>query len=142
MEQFGKKLRGYNPAEVTKFVDNVIIEVSNLNNEIAKRDERIASLEDELVRYQSIENTLNKALIAAQNTADQIKSLARQEAELIVEESRKSSSRIINESLMKAEKLDYESTLVKKNIILFKNRLRSIVEGQLEMIDDIDRIDL
>ena len=142
MEQFGKQLRGYNPREVTKFVDDVILEVSNLNNEIAKRDERISTLEDELVRYQSIENTLNKALIAAQNTADQIKSLARQEGELIVEESRKSSSRIINEALMKAEKLDYESTLVKKNIIIFKNRLRGIVEGQLEIIDDIDKIDL
>lgn len=142
MEQFGKQLRGYNPKEVTKFVDDVILEVSNLNNEITKRDERISALEDELIRYQSIENTLNKALIAAQNTADQIKSLARQEGELIVEESRKSSSRIINESLMKAEKLDYESTLVKKNIIIFKNRLRGLVEGQLEIIDDIDKVDL
>lgn len=142
MEQFGKKLRGYDPKEVTKFVDDVIIEVSNLNNEIAKKDERILSLEDELIRYQSIENTLNKALIAAQNTADQIKNLARQEGELIVEESRKSSSRIINEALMKAEKLDYESVLVKKNIVIFKNRLRGIIEGQLEIIDDIDKIDL
>ena len=142
MEQFGKKFRGYDPAEVTKFVDDVIIEVQNLNNEIIKRDERVSALEDELVRYQSIENTLNKALMAAQNTADQIKSLAREEGDLIVEESRKSANRIINESLMKAERLDYESTLVKKNIILFKNRLRSVVEGQLEMIDEIDRIDL
>ena len=142
MEQFGKRLRGYNPNEVTKFVDDVIIEVSNLNNEITKRDERISSLEDELIRYQSIENTLNKALISAQNTADQIKSLARSESELIVEEARKSSSRIVNEALMKAEQLDYESALVKKNINVFKSRLRGIVQGQIEIIDDIDRIEL
>lgn len=142
MEQFGRKLRGYDPAEVTKFVDDVIIEVQNLNNEISKRDERVSALEDELVRYQSIENTLNKALIAAQNTADQIKSLARQEGELIIEESRKSASRIINEALLKAEKLDYESTLVRKNISIFKNRLRSVIEGQLELIEEIDKIEL
>ena len=142
MEQFGRKLRGYDPAEVTKFVDDVIIEVQNLNNEISKRDEKVSALEDELVRYQSIENTLNKALIAAQNTADQIKSLARQEGDLIIEEARKSASRIINEALLKAERLDYESTLARKNISIFKNRLRGVIEGQIELIDEIDKIEL
>ena len=142
MEQFGKKFNGYNPREVTKFVDDVISEVQKLNNEIIKKEERISALEDELIRYQSIENTLNKALISAQNTADQIKSLARSESELIIEEARKSSSRIVNEALMKAEQLDYESNLVKKNISVFKSRLKGIVQGQIEIIEDIDKIEL
>ena len=78
----------------------------------------------------------------AEKTSEQIKLNAHQERETITNDAKKNASRIINEALLKAEKIDNDALAVKRNMNILKKRLRDILESQLELVDDIERIDV
>lgn len=151
MEKFNRTLRGYDPEEVNAFLDQVINQVEKMVNELKYKDQRIASLQhlekenqmlrEKLDQYQNMEGTLNRAIMMAQKTSDQMKISANRESEVILEEAKKNASRIVNEALLRAEKTEQETCQLRRNITVFKRRLRDVIETQLEMVNDIDRID-
>ena len=61
---------------------------------------------------------------------------------MLIEDAKKNASRIVNEALMRAEKTEYETLMLQKNVSIFKKRLRSIIESQLEIVEDIEKIEL
>jgi cell division initiation protein len=142
MEKFNRAIRGYNPEEVNAFVDEVINQVEGMMKQLDEKDNQIKVLNEELIHYKAIEGTLNRAIYAAEEASDQIKKSARQEIDLLLNDAKKNASRIVNEALMRAEKTEYEAALLQKNVTVFKRRLRSIIESQLETVDDIDQIEL
>jgi len=142
MDKFTRTLRGYNPEEVNKFIDDIISKVETIMSELNGKNNEISVLEEKLEHYNAMEETLNKAIMAAQQAGDQIKRVARQESETILEDAKRNSNRIVNEALIRAEKTEFETNLLRKNIKVFKNRLKNIIEAQLEMVEDIDRQEL
>lgn len=171
MEKFNRTLRGYDPVEVNQFLDqvikkveNMVAELNNKNEAIRLRDEKIKKLTDalnhsgtsadenlkrenenlrnQLEQYRRTEETLNKAIIMAQKTSDQMRMAAHKESETIVDNAKKNATRIVNEALLRAEKTEDEVTTLRRNVHTFKRRLKNIVEAQLEVIDEIDEIDL
>lgn len=151
MDKFNRTLHGYDPDEVNAFLDQVINHVEKMVSEMKVKDARIKELEDKanknsdlkdkVEQYERMESTLNKAIFMAQKTSDQIKSSAYRESELIVEDAKKNANRIVNEALLKAEKAEDEATNLKRNVNIFKRRLRNVVEEQLSMVNEIDKID-
>ena len=149
MEKFNKTLRGYDPQEVNAFIDHVISQVEALAEEKKANDMRVAELEkealilkDKIAQYQSVEDTLNKAILMAQKTADQMRFTAHEESDLIIQDAKKNASRIINEALLNAEKTEYEVSMLRRNVNIFKRRLKDIIESQIEVIQDIDKVEL
>jgi cell division initiation protein len=142
MEKFTKSIRGYNPKEVNSFVDEVINQVEGMVNTIKGKDNEIDVLKEKLSHYQALEMTLNKALLAAEEASDQIKKAARAESGMVLEDAKRNASRIVNDALIRAEKTEYEASMLQKNINVFKRRLRNIIESQLEMVEDIDKLEL
>ena len=61
---------------------------------------------------------------------------------IILEDAKRNASRIVNESLLKAEKADMEAEMLKRNVNIFKRKLRGIIEHQLEMVDDIEKVEM
>ena len=151
MEKFNRTLRGYDPEEVNAFLDQVIGQVENMIAEMKAKNERIKELEslalenkalkDKLEQYERTEGTLNRAIIMAQKTSDQIKVSAHKESEIIIEEAKKNASRIVNEALLRAEKTEFEANLLRRNITVFKRRMKDMIESQLEIVNDIDKVE-
>ena len=131
MKKFSVSLKGYNINEVNAFVNDVTKEYESMLNNLKNRDEQIKLLKEELIKYQNMENTLNKALLVAEDASNQIKKVAS-------EESRRNASRIVNEALIKAEKLETDGENLRKRIIVFKRRFKSVIETELETIESID----
>ena len=142
MRKFNKSLRGYNPVEVNAFVDEVIVQVEGMVTQIGLKDNEINVLKAKLDHFQAVEATLNRAIMSAEETSDNIKKSARQESGMLVEDAKRNASRIINEALMRAEKTEFEAAMLQKNVSVFKRRLRSIVEQQLEVVDEIEKLEL
>ena len=151
--------KNYTPEEVDHFLEQIIIQVEKMiednkakNKEIALRDAKIeeltklvkntAHVQEKLEHYERMEDTLKSAIVMAQRTSDQIKSTAHRESEIIVEDAKRNASRIVNESLLKAEKADMEAEMLKRNINIFKRKLRNIIETQLELVDDIEKVEM
>lgn len=152
MEKFKRAVRGYDPKEVNEFLDQIIKQVENMIEEIKERDAKILELEqvaeenarlkEKLEQYERMEATLNKALLMAQKTSEQIKLAAHQESTILLEEAKQNANRIINDALLRAEKTEMEATMLQRNVNIFKRRLRDIIETQLDLVDDIEKIEL
>lgn len=142
MKRFTITHEGYNIEEVNRFIDVVIKRLEKLNNDNSLLQMKISSLEEELKKEKVSEAKVSEAILAAQQTSDRIKSLAREEANMIVEEARNNANSIIHEALLNAEKTEHEAMILKKNITVYKNRVKNIIKSQLEIADDLDKFDL
>ena len=159
MEKFTRVMRGYDPDEVNNFLDQVIKRVEKMiadidaknklivdkNDEIRRLKSKIdetSALREKLEQYERMESTLNRAILMAQKTSDQLKVAAHRESEIILDDAKKNASRIVNEALIKAEKIENDADMMKRNINVLKRRLKNIVESQLEIIDDMDKLDI
>ena len=88
-----------------------------------------------------IKEYLNNSMNMIRSTGEQIKNNALKEREVILVDAKNNASRILNDALIKAEKISMESDKVKKDVVIYKNKVRSLIECQLDIIDDIDKID-
>lgn len=151
MEKFNRTLHGYDPVEVNNFLDNVISQVEKIIELSKQKDFRITELEEQLKevdnlkskleQYERMEQTLNKAILMAQRTSEQMKLTAVHEGELIVENAKRNANRIVNDALIKADETEREAAMLRRNINVFKRKLRDVIEEQLEMVNDIEKID-
>ena len=146
MRKFKRSIAGYDVNEVNAFVDDVIRKVENIIKEEEKikrdiydKDTKIKELEATLEKYKSMENNLNNSILEAQNNVEYIKRVAKSEGDAIISEARKNANRIISDALIRAEKTQYEAELLKKNVNLFKSRVRVMLNQQLDLIDDLDK---
>lgn len=151
MDKFNRTLRGYDPEEVNSFLDQVIARVEKMVADIDKKDKEIKELKarlaeterlrEKLEQYERMESTLNKAIIMAQKTSEQIKVSAIKESETLIEDARTNASRIVNEALLRAEKTEMEANMLRRNINVFKRRLKDIIQSQMDAINDIEKVD-
>lgn len=142
MEKFSTSFNGYKKEEVNKFLDDVIKEVETMLNNMKSKDLEIEKLKSELERYKNLESTFNRALLLAEDSGQQIRNTARNESQHIIEDARRNADRIINNALIQADSTKRDAERLKRNIITFKRRLRDILETQMNLVDDIDRLDI
>lgn len=146
MRKFKRSFGGYDVNEVNTFVDGVIKQVENILKEearikqdITSKDLRIKELEEAVEKYQNVERQLNASILRAEENGEYLKRLAKTEGDAIINEARKNANRIISDALIRAEKTEYETQMLKKNISLFKSRVRTMLNQQLDIIDDLDK---
>ena len=141
MKKFSTSTNGYDKMEVNAFVNEIITEYEKMLNNLKARDAKIKYLQEKLKQYESMENTLHKALLVAEDSSTQIRKLAKEEANMIIADAKKNASRIVNDSLLKAEKVDLETEQLKQRLKLYKSRIKQTIEEQLTMVEDVDKIE-
>lgn len=167
MEKFSRVLRGYDPEEVNNFLDKVIEKVETMVSEIETKDKKIVELSNldkqtkekynlelnklkqenltltsKIAQFERMEENLKRAILMAEKTSEQIKLTAYQERDIIVTDAKKNANRIVNEALLKAEEVQKETDTLRRNIIIFKRRLKEALSTQTELIEDIEKIEL
>ena len=142
MEKFSTAFRGYDKNEVKEYLDKIITEYERLLNSKKEADSKIKELNEKLEYFTNLESTMNRAIFNAESAGDDIKKLARREAEGLINEARRNANRIINDALIKAEKAAESADKLKRNVSILKRRLKSIIEGQLEVIEEMDKLDM
>ncbi len=142
MKRFTIKENGYDIEEVNKFVDIVIRKLEMLNNENITYKNKISSLEKKLENVGSIDKKLSNAILAADDAAEQMKRLAKAESTMMIEDAKRNANAIIHEALIEAEKTQNEAATLRKNIVVYKNRVTSLLKAQLEIADELDSIKL
>lgn len=145
MKRFSIVEHGYDIDEVNRFIDIVIGRLEKLNTEnatyIAKIDKLTQKLQEKNTNNYDI-NKLEKAILAVQETNDKLKEVSREEARIIVEEARNNANSIVHEALVKAEKVEQDRLILEKNMRIYKERVKSLIETQLKIANDLDKIEL
>lgn len=137
-KEFTRGLRGYDQDEVNDFLDQVIKDFEIVIREKKELQRQVEDLQEKLQHFNNIEETLNKSILIAQQTAEELKGNATKEAHLIVREAEKNADRIINEALEKARRIEIEVEELKKQGKVFRTRLKMLVEAQLELVENND----
>lgn len=138
MRKFNNSFPGYNKNEVNSFVSNVTTEYESMLNNLKQRDKEIESLKKELEHYKNIEGTLNRAILIAEESSQNIKKTAFDETRVMIEDAKRNASRIINNALIKAEKVEMEAENLKRQVERYKKRYKNILEEQLDEIEKFE----
>ncbi len=141
-KEFTRGFRGYDEDEVNEFLDQIIKDYEAVLREKKDLFEKMQDLETKLEHFNNIEQTLNKSILIAQESAEEVRRNAQKEAQLIVKEAEKNADRIINDALSKSRKIMIENEELKKQASVYRIRFKMLVEAQLEMLqsDDWDEI--
>lgn len=144
MKRFSIVENGYDIDEVNRFIDIVIGRLEKLNAENAAYIAKIDKLNEKLKDNNGAVDTikLEKAILAVQETSDKMKEVAREEARIIVDEAKNNANAIVHEALINAEKTEHERMLLEKNVKIYKERIKSLMEAQLKLVDDLDKVEL
>ncbi len=137
-KEFTRSFRGYDEDEVNEFLDQVIKDYEMAIREKKELTEKVEQLNEKLGHFTNIETTLNKSILIAQETAEEVKGNATKESKLIIKEAEKNADRIINEALNKSRRISMDVEELKKQAKVFRTRLKMLVEAQLEMIGTDD----
>lgn len=145
---FGISFYGYNKNEVNEFMNNVTNEYESMldklkktNEEIKKLREDNSKLQGELEQYKNIEGTLRRTLVLAEESNQTIRKSANEESQVILEDAKKNASRIINDALLKAQKIQDDADNIKRDTIVYRNRVMNIIKEQKELLDKYDDIE-
>ena len=153
MEKYMNTLRN---DDVMKYLNEVMNRLAQIESENSLKDKRLYNYDLEVRRlqnenlnlhnqinyYKSIESTLNNSMAMVKHTSEQIKNNTLKEREVIINDAKGIASRILNDALMKAEKIEEESQRLRRNIVTYKRRIRNLIEEQMNIIDDLDKVDL
>ena len=145
---FGMSFYGYNKNEVNEFISNVTNEYESMldklkqpNEEMKKLRDDNSKLESQLEQYKNIEGTLRRTLVLAEESNQTIRKSANDESQAIVEDAKKNASRIINDALLKAQKIQDDADAIKRDTIVYRNRVMNIIKEQKELLDKYDDIE-
>ena len=89
-----------------------------------------------------MEDTLKQAILMAQKTTEQMKLNTMKESEMLLNDAKKNASRIVNDALIVADATEREAEMLRRNINLFKRKLKDQLQTQLDMVDDIEKFDV
>lgn len=135
---FSTKFRGYDEDEVNEFLEQIMKDYENVIEENKELKQALANKEAQIQHFNSIEETLQKSILVAQEAAEDVRRNAAQESKLIVRESEKNADRIVNDALARARKIALEVEDLKKQSKVFRSRFKMMVEAQLDLIDTQD----
>ena len=68
--------------------------------------------------------------------------MAKQEADIIIEEAKNNANSIVHEALVKSAQIEQERMLLEKNMKIYKERIVGLIETQLKIAEDLDKIEL
>lgn len=134
-KEFRRGMRGYNEDEVDNFLDEVVRDFEMVLKEKDRLQEEIDDLGRRLDQYKLIEDNLHKALLVAENTAEEVKKNAQKEAELIVREAKQQADTLVEEARAKVRSVEHEWGDSRNRFEVWKAKVRSVLEAELRLLD-------
>ncbi|CEN79823.1 DivIVA domain-containing protein [Paraclostridium sordellii] len=136
-KEFKKGIRGYREDEVDEFLDIVKEDFENLYRENEDLKEKIRMYNDQINKYENIEETLKATLITAQTAAEDTCSAAHKKAKIVVEEAELRSRQIIEQANNRVIEIRKEYDSIVKEFKIFRNKFKSLLEDEIRSVDDI-----
>ena len=137
-KEFSRGFRGYAEDEVNEFLDQIIKDYEIILREKRELEEKVKTMTAQMKHYNTLEDTLSKSIVVAQEAAEEVRRNSQKESKLIVKEAEKNADRIINEALAKARRVTIEIDELKKQSKVFRNRFKMLVEAQLDLLNTDD----
>ena len=136
-KEFKKGIRGYREEEVDEFLDAVKEDYEHLCRENSDLKEKVRLYQDQINKYENIEETLKATLIRAESVAEDTCTAANKKAKIIVEEADLKARQIIEQANNQVIEIRKEYNEMVKEFKVFRNKFKSLLEDEIRSIDEI-----
>ena len=134
-QDFTRKMRGFDPDEVTLFLKAVAEEIERLNLENQTLTEESGTLRTTVEDFKERERALQETLVTAQRMSSDLKDRSKAEADLLVREARVKAERVLEQAQDQLHAIENEIGRLRLEKDAFENRLRSAIEEHLSLLD-------
>ena len=145
-KSFATKFRGYNVEEVDEFLDIVVRDYEDLVRENHEKEAKIRNLEERLIYFDEMKDSLSQSVLIAQDTAERVKQAANersaniirqaeQDAQHLLDGAKYKANEILRQATDNAKKVAVETEELKNKTRVFHQRLKSTIESQLTIVD-------
>lgn len=135
---FGRAFRGYDPARVDQFRDQVAEEMERLARVNQDLDAKARSFHEQLRSFRERDKALNDALVSAQQLRAEMREQAEREAQLIVREAQQEADKIVESGKAELKKIEGEMETMVRSQRAFITQMRGLISRQLSEIDAAD----
>jgi len=135
-KEFKRGMRGYADVEVDEFLDEVADEFERVFKDNIDLGERVETLESQVSGYKRIEDTLQKTLVSAQASADELRQNSGKEAQLILHEAELKGRQLVNEAYSERQSIEQSMAKLKSAEQDFRFKFRQLLEGYLKHLED------
>lgn len=133
-KDFKRGFRGYSEDEVDNFLEEVIKDYEKLYRENIELKETLDRVNSKMEHYVHMESTLHNTLMIAQETAEEVKLNARKESELQLKEADLRAQKLVEEAMAKVRRMNGEYEELQKQAQIYRTRMRTLLQAQLEML--------
>ena len=140
-KEFKKALRGYDETEVDQFLDEVVRDYETMYRELSTLRDKVLSYEERIEQFQSMEESLKKTLVVAQDASEKLRANALHEAELIVREAEIKSGKTIDAAMNRAQQIIAEHDDIRRSATLLRSRIKSLLQAQIDLLDGPEWLD-
>ncbi|MCT4785494.1 DivIVA domain-containing protein [Exiguobacterium aestuarii] len=137
-KEFSSRFRGYDIDEVNEFLDQIIKEFELLIRENRRYEELVNDMQARIDYFSSMEDTLNKSIIVAQEAAEEVKNNAQKEASLILKQAEREAYAREEEATRKEQLAEREVVQMLKKVELYRTRFRVLVDAQMELLNSTE----
>lgn len=132
--EFPVKMRGYDQDAVNDYFVQIIKEFERLIREKKDLEKEFSFSQEKLKYYDTIQDSLNRSILVAQEAADRLKENTAKEADVVVREAENNADALLRDAVDKALRIETETEDLRQQSLVFKHRLQLMIESQLEML--------
>ncbi|MDP3013025.1 MAG: DivIVA domain-containing protein [Candidatus Subteraquimicrobiales bacterium] len=137
-KEFRRSLKGYNEEEVDSFLDEVAEGFGQLFNENVELKERLEKLEEKMKQYEGLGQAIQRTLLTAEKSAEEIRANARKEAEIIAKEASLKVKEIIDSAYKECQQIHMVYANLKQKTQEFSANFKSMLQAFLSMIEKLE----
>ena len=132
--EFGRKVRGYDPARVDEFREQVAEELERLTRANQELEQKARTLHEQLKSFRERDKALNDALVSAQQLRSEMRDQAEREAQLTLREAQSQAERTMSDAQADIRRIEDELAALERFRRNYLAQLRVFVERQLSEI--------
>ena len=136
---FGRAMRGYDPARVERFREQVADELERLTRQTVELDSKAKGFHEQLRAFRERDKALNDALVSAQQLRNEIRESSEREASLIVREARLTGENELEAIRAEVRRLEAHLVELERARRAHLAQLRQMAERQLAEITAAER---
>ncbi len=136
-KEFRHSIRGYSEDEVDRFLDEVADEFERLFKENIDLSEKLDAANEKIRSYLDMEKTLHNTMLAAQQSAEEIRKKSAQESELLLRDAEIKAKELVQAALAEKQKTQSDFGRIKQAEDEFRLQFRDLLEAHLRNLAEI-----
>lgn len=132
------RMGGYNKEEVDAFLDIVADELDRILHRNQEQGELVETMRQKATQFDSMQTTLQNALINAQKSADNIIQEARDQAEAQFKEAQQQSNRMLEEAKAEKARISQSFEGIREHVLRYMATIRELLDKNQTLVKDYE----